>query len=99
VEGGLTRELKLRKAATDERVGIFTPDKTKRGTPRTVRCAAFFVGCENSDAFVGGGFPQFELPGQPTLHTRWPARRRCARRPGASRPRGLAAERPSHFEN
>ena len=65
---GLTRELKLREAATDERVGIFTPDK-KRGTADGAGRAAVFVRCDNSDAFVGGGFPQFELPGQPTLHT------------------------------
>ena len=29
VEGELTRELKLREAATDERVGLFTPDKDR----------------------------------------------------------------------
>ena len=29
------------------------------GTPRTVRCAAFFVRSEKSNALVGDGFPQF----------------------------------------
>ena len=36
----------------------------ERGTPRTVRCAAFFVRSENSSALVGDGLLRFELPGQ-----------------------------------
>ena len=42
-----------------------------RHAPRTVRCAAFFVRSEKSNALVGDGVLQFELCGQltPSLHT------------------------------
>ena len=40
VEGELTTELKLGEAVTDERAGVFTPDK-KRGTADGAGRAAF----------------------------------------------------------
>ena len=56
-EGELTSAVKSEDART-ARSGSRCTRLVERGTPRTVRCAAFFVRSEKSNALVGGGFPQ-----------------------------------------
>ena len=64
VAEGVDRELRKSEDARTARSGSRCTRLVERGTPRTVRCAAFFVRSENSSALVGDGLLQFELPGQ-----------------------------------
>ena len=65
----MDRELTKSEDARTARSGSRCTRLVERGTPRTVRCAAFFVRSEKSNALVGDGVLQFELCGQLILHT------------------------------
>ena len=72
----MDRELTKSEDARTARSGSRCTRLVERGTPRTVRCAAFFVRSENSSALVGDGLLRFELCGQLRVHNPVPANTR-----------------------